>query len=390
MKSSPTQPFCKGTDSYRPVRALGLGLLLLLGTSCGSGEEEKPKDLAVPVISLQQQDVHLDKDYVSDIQAVRNVEIRSRTSGFLEGVHVDEGAYVRKGQLLFSLSSAEAQADVSRARGALNSAIAEARTAELEVEKVRPLVEKRIISKTELDVARARHASMLARADEARGAVAHAQNKLSYTQIRAPFDGVMDRIPLKVGSLLEEGTLITSISDVSSALVYFSISENEYLDYLRVKNQQDADTGMQEVQLVLSNGKPYAYPGKVETVVSEFESGTGSIAFRARFPNPEHLLKHGATGKIKLSREVDDALMLPQKAAFEIQDKNYVFVVDGLNKVTVRAFHPQTRIGAFYIVDSGLKVGERVVYEGIQNVKEGMKVAPRMVTLDPLLTKNLF
>ena len=343
----------------------------------------KPASHQVPVIPVSRQDIDMDKLYVSDIQAIKNVEIRSRIQGFLEKVHVDEGALVKKGQLLFSINDQELRADVSKAKASLNSISAEAKTAELEVARVKLLVDKKIVTATELDVAKAKQNAMQARIEEAEAALSHAQTLLSYTQIRAPYDGVIDRIPLKVGSLLEEGTLITSVSDISSVYAYFNISENEYLAHCRAK----AAKGYQEenaVQLILSDGKEYELGGTIETVVSEFQENTGSIAFRARFPNPTHLLKHGATGKVRLTSELENALMLPQKAVFEIQDKNYVYVLDSTNKVRMRNFTPRARLDDYYVVETGIEEGERIVYEGIQNIREGMEVLPKLITPDSL------
>lgn len=368
---------------------LGIPMIGLLIVSCQTETQtSREENRKIPVTTIVEKDISLDRMYVADIQAIQNVELRSRVSGFLEKIHVDEGMFIKKGQLLFTISDQEYRAEVSKAKASLNSIIADAKTVELELERVKMLVSKKILSPTELDVAKAKFAAQNARIEEARAALEHAIAKLAYTKIYAPYDGIIDRIPLKPGSLLEEGTLITSVSDISSVFAYFNISENEYLDYLRSKSHA-RDTEDKIVQLVLSDGKQYEFSGQIETVVSEFQENTGSIAFRARFPNPQFLLKHGATGKIKLTNDVDEALMLPQKAVFEIQDKNYVFVVDKANKVKMRNFTPKARLNDFYIIESGLKKGETIVYEGIQNIKDGMQVSPEMVSLDSLIRKNI-
>lgn len=369
---------------------LGIPLLGMLAISCNTNTNPNSSEerRRIPVTRIIEKDISLDRVYVADIQAIQNVELRSRLSGFLEKIHVDEGMLVKKGQLLFTISDEEYKAEVSKAKASLNSIIADAKTVELELERVKMLVNKKILSPTELDVAKAKFSAGNARIEEARAALDHAKAKLSYTRIYAPYDGIIDRIPLKAGSLLEEGTLITSVSDINSVFAYFNISENEYLEYLRTQHQTK-DTADKIVHLILSDGKAYQFPGKIEIVVSEFQENTGSIAFRARFPNPGHLLKHGATGKIKLTRDVEDALVLPQKATFEIQDKNYVFVVDKANKITMRNFKPKARLNGFYVVESGLKEGETIVYEGIQNIKDGMVVSPALVSLDSLIKKNI-
>lgn len=367
-----------------------LPVLGMFYSSCTNEARKSPavESLSIPVTTLSERDVTLKRMYVADIQAIQNVELRSRVSGFLDKIHVDEGLFVKKGQLLFTLSDQELRAELDRARASLTSIVADSKTVELELERVQLLVKKNILSATELEVAKAKLTAQKARIDEAEAAVAHARAKLAYAKIYAPCDGVIDRIPLKVGSLLEEGTLLTTVSDISSVYVYFNISENEYLDYLR--NKQTSDTSEQKiVRLVLSDGKEYGSAGRIETVVSEFQENTGSIAFRARFPNPDFLLKHGASGKIKLSRSLENALVLPQKAAFELQDRNYVFVVDSANKVHMRHFTPKARLNDFYIVESGLKAGERIVYEGILNIRDGMRIAPKPVHPDSLLRKDL-
>lgn len=374
----------------RKIFLWGIPFLGLLVVACTTETRKSPagESLSIPITTLTERNVTLNRMYVADIQAIQNVELRSRVSGFLDKIHVDEGLFVKKGQLLFTLSDQELRAELDRARASLNSIVADSKTVELELERVQLLVKKNILSATELEVAKAKLAAQKARIDEAEAALTHARTKLAYAKIYAPCDGIIDRIPLKVGSLLEEGTLLTTVSDISSVFVYFNISENEYLDYLR--NKHTRDTAEQKiVRLVLSDGKEYESVGRIETVVSEFQENTGSIAFRARFPNPDFLLKHGASGKIKLSRSVEKALLLPQKAAFELQDRNYVFVVDQTNKVHMRHFTPRARLNDFYIVESGLKPGERIVYEGILNIRDGMRIAPKPVHPDSLLRKDL-
>ncbi len=351
------------------------GVLL---TSCNSKPEaktEKPVD--VPVVTIQSRPLSIDHLYVSDIHAIRNVDLCSKISGYLEGIYVDEGQKVKKGQLLFRISDNEYRAAVAKTRAILNTIKAEERVAEVEYERVKLLTDKNIVSKTELELAASKLKAAAARTEEAKSDLDNAVHKLSYTTVMAPFDGVVDRIPLKVGSLLSEGTLITSVSDISEMYAYFDVSENEYLAYKRAL----ADSPMEHsvVNLVLADGRNYEYTGKVETVVSEFDQNTGSISFRAKFPNPRHLLKHKATGKVKLASKVELALVVPQKSTFEIQDKNYVYVLDEANVVKMKSFVPSGRIDQYYIVESGLDAGDRIVYEGIQDLKEGMKVVPKQL-----------
>jgi membrane fusion protein (multidrug efflux system) len=345
---------------------------------------EKINDKTLPVTRLITKDTALVHQYVADIQALRNVEIRARVAGFLEKIYVDEGQKVRKGQLLFRINAEEYQARLAKAKATLESAQAQSKTAELEVYQVGMLVAKKVISKTELDVAKAKRKAALAKIEEARSALANASIRLSYTNIRAPFNGIMNRIPLKAGSLIEEGALLTTVSDIRSVYAYFNVSEGEYLEYLKAR-QRHPQQNNAVVQLQLADGTGYSHAGKIETVEGEFDAGTGSIAFRARFPNPDKLLKHGATGTVRLANRIEDALIVPQKAVFEIQDRNYVFIVDSTNTIRMQHFVPQARFSHFYVVKSGLNTGDVIVYEGIRNIQDGLHIVPEMVPMDSLL-----
>lgn len=339
---------------------------------------------SLPVTEIVMKDTTLHRSYVADVQAVQNVELRARVQGFLEKIYVDEGQEIKKGQLLFKINDEEYKAELAKAKANLKSSIAEAKASELEVDRLKVLVDKNVISETELEVAQAKQEAVIARIEEARSAEANAATRLSYTSIRAPFDGIIDRIPLKTGSLIDHGTLLTTASDIRSVYVYFNVSEGEYLEYVKSKIEAP-DEKNNTVTLTLADGSFYPYKGSIETMEGEFKASTGSIAFRAHFPNPDKLLKHGATGRISLSNTINDALMVPQKAVFEIQDKNFVFVVDTNNQVKMRSFVPKLRFSHFYIVESGLEVGDKIVYEGIQNISDGMQITPQPVLMDSLI-----
>ena len=360
-----------------------VSILLTLG--CADRQNEKTNDaaekLTLPVVQLTRQPATLQREYVTTLEAIRNVEIRARVSGFLERIHVDEGQPVRKGQLLFSLNSAEYRAALDKARAQLKSAEAGARTAAVEVDRVKLLVDKNIVSPSELQLAKAKLEAARAQIEQAESEQATAALRLAHASIRAPFDGVINRIPLKMGSLIEEGALLTSVSDIHEVFAYFDVSEREYLDFLK-KNRNLIGKGGQAVEMVLADETQYPHPGTIETMESVFEEGSGTIAFRARFPNPQKLLKHGSSGKIRLENFVSDALLVPQKSVFEIQDRNYVYVVDKANRVKSRSFVPRGRVGQFYLVRSGLEPGDRVVFEGIQNIRDGVQIVPNLISSD--------
>ncbi|WP_240773440.1 efflux RND transporter periplasmic adaptor subunit [Pontibacter sp. SGAir0037] len=375
------------------MKAYRLTFILLIGfytAGCSANNQvvnENTVEQELPVTQIISKDTVLQHEYVADIQAVQNVELRARVPGFLEQVYVDEGQEVTKGQLLFKINDEEYKEELAKARANLQSALAEAKAVQLEIDRLKLLVEKNVISKTEIDVAKAKLDAANSRIGAARSSVSNASIRLSYTSIKAPFNGIIDRIPHRPGSLIDHGTLLTTASNISAIFVYFNVSENEYLQYIKTKNESPRKNN--KVKLVLADGSPYPYEGSIETVESEFKSGTGSIAFRARFPNPDKTLKHGATGNIILSNAVKDALLVPQKAVFELQDKNYVFLVDSTNQVRMESFIPRTRFSSFYIVESGLEAGDRILLEGIQSVKTGTKIKPKPVGMDSLLAITL-
>lgn len=349
-------------------------LPLVIASGCnvkGNAESTHKKAIPLPVIGLVKKDTILHQAYVADIQALQNVEIRAKIPGFIDKILVDEGQTVSKGQLLFSIESAELQTQLAKATAALASMQAEAKTAELEVKRVKILVDKNIIAKTEYELAEAKLHAAEAKINEARSQEEDARIKLSFTNIRSPFSGVIDRIPFKAGSLVTEGNLLTTVSNLESIYAYFNVSENEYLRFKQQKKQE-----IDEVSLVLADGSTYPHIGHVETMENVFDENTGSIAFRARFPNPEKLLKHGATGKVKLTTNVAGALMVPQKSVFEIQDKNYVFLMGKDHKVKMTNIIPQARVNEYLIIQSGLSEGDTIVYEGIQQIRDGAFIEP--------------
>lgn len=364
---------------------LGVVAALLLA-SCASNNKEKAKQdtLQLPVYTLSAKDTVLQTAYVADIQAHKNVEVRSRLKGFLEKIYVDEGKPVSKGQVLFKLNDEEYRVALSKAKAALSNAEADAVATKLEVDRVKMLVDKNVISPSELEVAKSKLKADMATVQEARSNVQSAQTHITYTTIRAPFDGIIDRIPLKAGSLIDEGTLLTSLSDISTVYAYFSFPENEYLRYQRILNK-DPQQHNNTVKLVLADGTSYAHTGTIETIEGEIEQNTGSIDLRAKFPNPHKLLRHGASGKIYISAEMDNAVMVPQKSVFEIQDQNFVYLVGPDNKLHMQSFTPLTRASQYYIVKDGLKPGDKILFEGTQNARDGMVIKPQKVSANQAL-----
>lgn len=354
-----------------------LVLLALALFGCGNKAESEMID-AYPVIKIVARDTSYFQDYVADIQAVQKIEVRARVSSFMESILVDEGQQVNKGQLLFTLSSQEYQQELNKAVAVKNNAQADVRAAEVKLENVKKLVAKNVISKTEQDVAQAELEALVADVEEAKARISGAELQLSFTKVRAPFSGQINRIPNKVGSLIDEGTLLTTLTDSREVFAYFPVSEKEWMEF-----QARADIHKNEVQLELINGTIHPYLGKIEAIEGEIDRSTGRIAFRARFPNPNGLLKHGSTGKVRLIANVQRALLVPQKATFELQDKVFVMAVDAANKVEMRNIEVAVRIPEYYIVKAGVREGDRLVLEGIQQLKSGDVITPSPVAFTP-------
>lgn len=359
-------------------------LAILFGCNSKGNENEDESTAAgraIPVIALTEMDTTVYKEYIADIQAFRNVELRSRLTGFLESIHVDEGASVRKGQVLFRLNDEEYRAELAKANALLSSAEADAKKIELELERTRNLVDKNIVSTTEYELLQVQLRAAKAKIAEAAAMVQQTKNHLSFAQIRAPFDGRINRVLLKEGSLLNEGSLLTTISDLNQVNVYFDISESEYLD-LAKDSLFRRSTYRKEVQLRLANGDVYPHMGTAEIVESEFEAQTGSISLRARFPNTNGLLSHGASGKIAVPVATGRLVFVHQKAVFEIQDKAYVYVLTEDNTIKMTPFETGQRIGHYYVVNDGLNSGDKVVFEGVQTLRDGMTIHPKEVQIE--------
>jgi RND family efflux transporter MFP subunit len=357
---------------------------LLVGiVSCSSEKDQTSQAEQFPVTNPALMDTVFAREYVAEIQSIQNVELRARVKGFIEKIHVDEGQHVQAGQVLFTISSQEFREELMKANALLKSAVAESKVAEVELKNTKTLVEKKIVSTTELELAEAKFEAIQAKIDEAKSAISSAQLNLSFASVKAPFGGTLNRIPNKAGSLIEEGALLTTISNNKEVFAYFYVSEREYLDFVR-QNELGKD---KSVSLVMADNQTHKFKGRIETTESEIDKNTGTIGFRARFANPDQLLKHGSTAKVILNSELKNAIVIPQKSTFEIQENTYVYVVDKDNVVRMRSIVPKLRMSNVYVLESGLSSTDQIIYEGIQRVREGDKVIPDLVSFRPVIAQ---
>jgi membrane fusion protein, multidrug efflux system len=312
--------------------------------------EEKAKYL---VTSPLRQSTELTREYVAQVRAIQHIELRALERGYLQGIFVDEGQNVKHGHRMFQIMPLIYQAEVQKAQ-------AEAELTEIEYNNTKILADKNVVSPNELALSRAKF-------NRAQAELVLASTHKGLTEIRAPFDGIMGRFQVRLGSLVDEGDLLTTLADNSTVWVYFNVTEAEYLAY----KSKAPDEKPPEVKLLMANGETFDQTGKVETIEADFNNETGNIAFRATFPNPKGLLRHGETGKILMSTPVPNALLIPQKATFEVLDKKFVFVVDEKNVVHSRPITVAAEVPQLYAVASGLDERDRVLVEGLRKVREG-------------------
>lgn len=349
-------------------------LSLIALTACRetpTAKENKKYQVIHPIIK----DTSYEREYAASINSIQNVDIRNRIKGFIEEIYVDEGRKVVKGQLLFRLNSAEIEQLVRKADVMIQTAEAELRGVEIEYDNTKKLFDKNIVSKSELDLLATKVQLNKAKLRLAKVEKEQAQLHLTFTEIRAPFSGVINRIPFKKGSLVDEGSLLTSISNNEFVFAYFNVSESEYLDYLQ--NRQKAD----RVKLILANNSLYQESGIIETTESEIDASTGNLAFRAKFHNNKNLLKEGSSGKILLPARIKNAILIPQKSTFEIQGNIFLYVIGKENKVSVKKISPLFRLSNFFVVTDGITKNDLIILEGTQTLKEGDKIQTELISI---------
>lgn len=330
--------------------------------------------LSYPVTMPLVADVPADRQFVAEVQNTSHIELRTRVAGVIEKLEVDEGQRVEKDQLLVAIGSQQFESELRRAEAKLKSAQAELKVAEIELQNISTLLGKKIIAQAEQDLAQVKTDAARAAADEAQEDVTEARRQLSFTAIRAPFSGIISRLPKKAGSMVEAGEALTTLSSDGDAYVYFNVSEAEYL---RLSERPDlqAENGL---SLELADGSLYSHRGRIETRDATIDRTTGSIAFRGRFPNPDHLLRHGATGKITVHSTMKQVVVIPQKCTFEVQHKLCVYRLAADNKVSLRTIEPGLRLPNHFVVEKGLEAQDRIVFEGLQRVREGEIIVPEV------------
>lgn len=348
--------------------------------SCGQSRQGEAKAPECAVTTVQATSVSLSKGYSATLKGKQDVEIRPMVSGFITKLYVDEGATVRQGQALFAIDPVQYQAAANAAKAGVETAKAMLNTQELTLENRKQLRAKNIISEYDLKMAQNQYDQAKAALQQAQSQLISAQKNLAYTTVTSPSNGVVGSVPYRVGSLVSPSvqTPLTTVSDISSLYAYFSMTERDLLKRIQQGgSMQEILKNMPEVQLQLIDGSIYAEKGKVETISGVIDNSTGSVTLRALFPNPKNILRSGSTVQVVFPVSEENVFVIPQSATVEIQDKKFVFVVQADNTVksTEITVNPVDD-GKSYIVQTGLKNGDRVVLENVQNLKDGSAIKP--------------
>jgi membrane fusion protein (multidrug efflux system) len=360
--------------------------VLLVVFSCGK-KNGQPTQLEAgtptyKVLTLQPRTATINTDYPASIQGLQNIEIRPKVDGYVEQIFVDEGSIVKKGQLLFKIKAPQYEQDVRTAEAGIKNAEADVSMAALQVNKVKPLVEKDIISHYELEADQYTLQSKKAVLAQAKASLENARVNLGYTTITSPVDGVIGSLPYKLGSLVTSTTTdpLTTVYNTATVYAYFAMNEKQLLDFSRDSTNTSIRSKLNSlppVTLLLSDGAAYDHKGKIETINGLINTNTGSANFRAAFANPRGLLRSGASATVEVPTTVKAALVIPQTVTYALQDKRFVYQVGKDNKITNVAITVMDNApGQFYIVTGGLHNGDKIVAETVGNIKDGTEIKP--------------
>lgn len=318
----------------------------------------------------------VESQYPGAIEGSVNVDIKAQVSGYLDAIYVKEGDYVSKGQSLFKIKGDVFNEQVNNSNAALKSALAAQANAGIELEKIRPLVEGKVVADIQLKAAQAAYEAATAQVEQARSALGSSRLNANFATIKAPVSGYIGRIPNRIGNLVTpaDATPLTTLSEINTVFVYFSMNEADFITYRK------AGIGKGEtIELITADGSTYSHKGKLEIASGNIDRNTGSMSMKAIFPNPDKLLRSGGSGKVVIRRELDSVLTFPMAGVKDIQDKFFVFKLADSNKVAMAPITIAGRSGSNYLVKSGVEAGDKVAVNRIDVLQDGMVVAPKVV-----------
>jgi membrane fusion protein (multidrug efflux system) len=370
----------------RPNTLTLLLCLLLTVSACQDKKEAAapPPPPEIPVVVTQAQDVPLFTEFVGHVYGLKDIAIRARLEGFLEGIHFEEGSTVEKDKLLYTLESQPLEEAVANRM----SQVAEAQTmlakASSDLGRIKPLAELKAVSQSDLDGAVAQFEAAQAALDAAQANLRAARIQLGYTKVYSPINGIIGKTKAKVGDFVgrePNPVILNVVSQTDTILVEFFLTENQYLEaarrFLAEAGDAESEKDKAVLELILSDGSLYPQKGKVDFIDRDVDPTTGAILLQASFPNPDGLLRPGQFAKVKVHVEsVKDAILLPQRCVTERQGQYSVYVVEAGNTIKERAVKLGPAVGSAYLIEEGLKAGEQVVYEGLQLVRDGAVINP--------------
>ncbi|MBK8394642.1 MAG: efflux RND transporter periplasmic adaptor subunit [Leptospiraceae bacterium] len=353
---------------FRKLSVLIVNFLLLglLFVNCRKHNQEEQNSLMAA--NPWKQDVTIEKSYVAQVKAIQRIEIRAFEKGYLTNIFMDEGKLVQKGQKLFQVMPTLVNAEYEKSKAEYESTM-------IEFENTEKLFNEKVVSQTELSLVKARLKKNKASMDLAK-------IHLNLATVTAPFSGITDRFQVRLGSLVEEGTLLTTISDISKLWVYFNVSEKDYLNY--VAHRKSGDQPL-KVKFLMANNQYFDQEGIADTIEAEFDNQTGTIPFRATFPNPDRLLRHGETGNVVVKEILKDALVIPQKATYEVLDKKYVFVIGEKGKIKATEIKVSNEVPHLFVVESGIADNDVILLEGLGKVHDEEIVKYKIEPLESIL-----
>lgn len=367
----------KKIQTGKIIKFLTLAVVTLGVSSCGGNQPEVSQEQPAKTdfITLELESASILKRYPGTIEGAVNVDIKAQVSGYLEKIYVNEGDYVTIGQPLFKIKSDVFNEQVNNSKATVKAALAALATAKIEVEKIKPLVEGKVVSPLQLQTAQAQYESAAAQVAQAKASLGSSRINADFAVIKAPVSGYIGRIPNRVGNLVtpSDASPLTSLSEIDKVFVYFSMSEADFIVY--TKDKKSGATGNM-VEIVMADGNTYQYPGKLESASGNIDQSTGTMSLKAVFPNPDKLLRAGGAARVVLSKQISTTLLVPMAGVKDIQDKFFVFSLGDSNKVAMKTIEIEGKTGVNYIVKSGLKPGEKIAVTNIDGLTDGMKVTP--------------
>jgi membrane fusion protein (multidrug efflux system) len=367
------------------------GLLVLSGCESKTEKQAKPPPpQQIPIIEVMTMDVPVYQEYVGQVYGEKDIPVRARVEGFLESIHFEEGIRVSKGKLLYTIDSQPFEANVASYKSRVAEAQTELVRAEAELNRYEPLVEKNAVSKSDYDAAKAQYGAAVASVEAAEANLELAEIELGYCNIYSPITGIIGKTNAKVGEFVgrtPNPVILNTVSSIENIRVEFFISESEYLIVARGmrerKQSQRDNADKTELELILADGSTHPFKGKVDFADREIDPSTGSLLVQASFPNPDRLLRPGQFARIRALVETrKDAVVIPQRCVSELQGQFSVYTIDKDNKVQIRQVKPSIKINDLWVIEEGLESNEKILLEGIQSVRGGMKIDPQLTTFE--------